>query len=31
MFSLMWDTEHHLVFCPMYKVASGTWTTNFLR
>merc|ERR1711935_104143 len=28
---LMWDTKHHLVFCPIYKVASGTWTTNFLR
>jgi len=28
---LMWDTKHHLVYCPIYKVASGTWTTNFLR
>jgi len=28
---LMWDLNHHLVFCPIYKVASGTWTTNFLR
>ena len=30
-FSLMWDLEHKLVYCPVYKVASGTWTTNFLR
>merc|ERR1712032_665425 len=29
--TLMWDTSHHLVYCPIYKVASGTWTTNFLR
>jgi len=29
--TLMWDTQHHLVYCPIYKVASGTWTTNFLR
>lgn len=29
--TLMWDSEHHLVYCPIYKVASGTWTTNFLR
>lgn len=29
--TLMWDTNHHLVYCPIYKVASGTWTTNFLR
>jgi len=29
--TLMWDTAHHLVYCPIYKVASGTWTTNFLR
>jgi len=29
--TLMWDTKHHLVYCPIYKVASGTWTTNFLR
>jgi len=29
--SLMWDVKHHLVYCPIYKVASGTWTTNFLR
>jgi len=29
--SLMWDLKHHLVYCPIYKVASGTWTTNFLR
>jgi len=28
---LMWDKKHHLVYCPIYKVASGTWTTNFLR
>jgi len=28
---LMWDEKHHLVYCPIYKVASGTWTTNFLR
>ena len=44
----MWDREHQLVYCPLYKViytvlycplyctvlykvASGTWTTNFLR
>ena len=27
----MWDLEHKLVYCPVYKVASGTWTTNFLR
>ena len=30
-FSLMWDLDHELVYCPIYKVASGTWTTNFLR
>jgi len=29
--SLMWDMDHKLVYCPLYKVASGTWTTNFLR
>ena len=29
--TLMWDLHHHLVYCPIYKVASGTWTTNFLR
>jgi len=28
---LLWDLKHHLVYCPIYKVASGTWTTNFLR
>jgi len=28
---LMWDLEHQLIYCPIYKVASGTWTTNFLR
>ena len=27
----MWDLDHKLVYCPVYKVASGTWTTNFLR
>ena len=27
----MWDLKHRLVYCPIYKVASGTWTTNFLR
>ena len=27
----MWDLQHKLVYCPVYKVASGTWTTNFLR
>ena len=30
-FSLMWDLQHKLIYCPVYKVASGTWTTNFLR
>merc|ERR1719361_2330461 len=29
--SLMWDLDNKLVYCPIYKVASGTWTTNFLR
>jgi len=29
--SLMWDFDNKLVYCPIYKVASGTWTTNFLR
>ena len=28
---LMWDVDHKLLYCPLYKVASGTWTTNFLR
>ena len=23
--------DHKLLYCPLYKVASGTWTTNFLR
>ena len=27
----MWDVDHKLLYCPLYKVASGTWTTNFLR
>ena len=27
----MWDLQHKLIYCPVYKVASGTWTTNFLR
>merc|ERR1712029_260680 len=29
--TLMWDVDHKLLYCPLYKVASGTWTTNFLR
>ncbi|XP_045108605.1 carbohydrate sulfotransferase 11-like isoform X2 [Portunus trituberculatus] len=29
--NLVWDTKHHVTWCPNYKVASTTWMINFLK
>ncbi|XP_071552578.1 carbohydrate sulfotransferase 10-like [Panulirus ornatus] len=31
--NMIWDTKHHpnVLWCPIYKVASTTWSINFLR
>ena len=29
--ALFYDYEHNLIFCPIHKVSSTTWTTNLLK
>ena len=29
--ALFYDYEHNIIFCPIHKVSSTTWTTNLLK